>query len=429
MTPQGRPNNPQPGQQLNRRKEEQYQAQKEIHHTTVCHSDAYKEEKFHAKVTIEGGLCKMELDTGSYFTIVSWQTIKKLNPTASKKLLKPPNVQLNDYLGNQIQVLGRMEVKVVFHKFQCCLSLMVIASHRPSLLRVEWFKPLGLDITCLHQISIHNLYWLLAEFTDVFNGGLGCSWAAAALLLLFGARAFPIGDSSGEEEFGEDPSSRTSAAGRVQLNVPTELALWLQGTAATWNQEEDTHHTATDITLLRNGKLQFVNNVAYTYICEADYHCANEDFGPPAINYIFIFYQLCKEQNACKGTMEIMAQNNLNLPKIIKEDGCYQPGFQKESCLRKLSSGLYTFRTFLEYIEETTQRSVSVSIGAQNLAETLKSMMNNPETVSMPSPDAQKTLAAKLREQRAWNIIVIKHFILQDFTLFMETTSRVIRLL
>ncbi|XP_070584322.1 interleukin-6 [Erythrolamprus reginae] len=202
-----------------------------------------------------------------------------------------------------------------------------------------------------------------------------CFWAAAALLLLFGAHAFPVGDSSGEEEFGEDPFSRTSAARRVQLNVPTELALWLQGTAATWNQE------------------------------------------------------LCKEQNACKGTMEIMAQNNLNLPKIIKEDGCYQPGFQKESCLRKLSSGLYAFRTFLEYVEETTQRSVSISIGAQNLAETLKSMMNNPETVSMPSPDTQKILAEKLREQRAWNVIVIKHFILQDFALFMETTSRVIRLL
>ncbi|KAM3821030.1 interleukin-6 [Vipera latastei] len=203
-----------------------------------------------------------------------------------------------------------------------------------------------------------------------------CSWAAAALLLLlFGAHAFPIGDSSGEEEFGEDPSSRTSAAGRVQLNAQTELALWLQGTAARWNQE------------------------------------------------------LCKEQNACKGTLEIMAQNNLNLPKIIKEDGCYQPGFQKENCLRKLSGGLYAFRIFLEYIEETTQRSVSLSTGTQHLAETLKSMMNNPESVSIPSPDTQKTLAAQLREQRAWNMIVIKHFILQDFTLFMETTSRVIRLL
>ncbi|XP_026533820.1 interleukin-6 [Notechis scutatus] len=224
------------------------------------------------------------------------------------------------------------------------------------------------DYACTIGIPAHSI----SSFLSLSSG---CSWAAAALLLLFGAHAFPIGDSSGEEEFGEDPSSSTSAAGRVQLNILTELALWLQGTAATWNQE------------------------------------------------------LCTEQNACKGTMEIMAQNNLNLPRIIKEDGCYQPGFQKESCLRKLSSGLYAFRTFLEYIEETTQRSVSISTGAQHLAETLKSMMNNPETVITPLPDTQKTLAAKLREQRAWNMIVTKHFILQAFTLFMETTSRVIRLL
>ncbi|KAM6448774.1 interleukin-6 [Liasis olivaceus] len=230
-------------------------------------------------------------------------------------------------------------------------------------------KPLPSNGTSITWPKIRSFHFLFSVFSS------GCFWAAAALLLLFGAHAFPIGDSSGEEEFGEDPAARTSAAGRVQLNTWTELALWLQGNAARWNQE------------------------------------------------------LCKEQNACKGTMEIMVQNNLNLPKIIKEDGCYQPGFQMETCLRRLSSGLYAFQTFLEYIEETTQRSVSISSGAQHLADTLKSMMNNPETVSMPSPDTQKTLSAKLREQRGWNMIVVKHFILQDFTLFMETTSRVIRFL
>ncbi|XP_013928239.1 PREDICTED: vomeronasal type-2 receptor 26-like [Thamnophis sirtalis] len=114
----------------------------------------------------------MELDTGSYFTIMSWQTIKKLNPTASKKFLKLPNVRLNDYQGNQIQVLGRAEVA---QWLEC--SIAATSESLPSLLGVEWFKPLGLDIAGLHRISTHDLDWLLAEFADVFDGGLECNYS------------------------------------------------------------------------------------------------------------------------------------------------------------------------------------------------------------------------------------------------------------
>lgn len=42
----------------------------------------------------------------------------------------------------------------------------------PTLLGVEWFKPLGLGINGLHRIKGDELDQLLSEFQDVFDGSL-----------------------------------------------------------------------------------------------------------------------------------------------------------------------------------------------------------------------------------------------------------------
>ncbi|KAL8165296.1 UNVERIFIED_CONTAM: hypothetical protein K2H54_038712 [Gekko kuhli] len=65
-----------------------------------------------------------------------------------------------------------------------------------------------------------------------------CLLAAAALPLLFGASASPILDSSGEEQFSEDPSSRTSPARDLQLASCKYLAIMLRRKAFTWKEEE-----------------------------------------------------------------------------------------------------------------------------------------------------------------------------------------------
>ncbi|KAJ7322398.1 hypothetical protein JRQ81_018685 [Phrynocephalus forsythii] len=162
-----------------------------------------------------------------------------------------------------------------------------------------------------------------------------CFWAAAALMMSSGARGFPLGDSSGDEEFSDDPCARPAPVGGSLC-----LALELQRKAASWNA--------------------------------------------------------------------------------------------KETCLRKLSSGLYAFQTFLEYIEETcmeVHNTASILPETQRLADNLQLMMNSPDTVTMPLPEIQKVISAKLREQRGWNATVIKHLILKEFTAFMEKTTRAIRCL
>nr|XP_020637801.1 interleukin-6 [Pogona vitticeps] len=202
-------------------------------------------------------------------------------------------------------------------------------------------------------------------------------WAATVLLKSFGALGFPVGDSSGDEEFSDVPCARASPVGRPPLHTSAYLAHWLWETAASWNE------------------------------------------------------LLCKEQDMCKGSMEIVNQNNLHLPKITPNNGCYEPGFEKETCLRNLSSGLYKFQTYLEYIEEASidgaHGTTSIWPSTQRLANNLRSMMNNPDTVTMPLPENQKAISAELREQRHWNATVTKHLILQGFISFMEKTTRAIR--
>ncbi|XP_054846912.1 interleukin-6 [Eublepharis macularius] len=207
----------------------------------------------------------------------------------------------------------------------------------------------------------------------------GCLWVAAALPLLLGARASPILDSSGEEQLSEDPSPRTWPVRDFQLANCKLLAIALRRKAVSWKTE------------------------------------------------------LCKEQTLCKNNTEIIPQNNLRFPKITTEDECPPHGSNKERCLRGLSSGLYAYQAFLEYIENTfiskEQETAFIWQSTKHLANTLKSMMNAPDTVTMPDPITKEALSTQLGMQTGWNRKVVHYLILQDYISFMEKTVRAIRVL
>lgn len=132
--------------------------------------------------------------------------------------------------------------------------------------------------------------------------------------------------------------------------------------------------------------------------------------------------------------MEMLVQNNLNLPKVTEEDGCLLAGFDEarkrspsrpnpgstlglapkaacapsllptcpsgpcsaeatseleltfspfsfqEKCLKKLSSGLFTFQTYLEYVQETftseKQKVESLCYSTKHLATTIRQMVS-----------------------------------------------------
>uniref|UniRef100_A0A8C0AWV2 Interleukin-6 n=1 Tax=Buteo japonicus TaxID=224669 RepID=A0A8C0AWV2_9AVES len=133
---------------------------------------------------------------------------------------------------------------------------------------------------------------------------------------------------------------------------------------------------------------------------------------------------MCEKFTVCKNSMEMLAQNNLNLPKVTEEDGCLLAGFDEDKCLRKISSGLFTFQTYLEYIQETFTSE------KQNGTPILSfSQVANPDEVIIPDSATQESLRAKLKSNKNWIEKITTHLILRDFTSFMEKTVRAIRYL
>uniref|UniRef100_A0A493T445 Interleukin-6 n=1 Tax=Anas platyrhynchos platyrhynchos TaxID=8840 RepID=A0A493T445_ANAPP len=143
--------------------------------------------------------------------------------------------------------------------------------------------------------------------------------------------------------------------------------------------------------------------------------------------------QMCEKFTVCENSMEMLVQNNLNLPKVTEEDGCLLAGFDEEKCLKKLSSGLFTFQTYLEYVQETftseKQKVESLCYSTKHLATTIRQMVINPDEVVIPDSATQKSLLTKLKSDKTWIEKITTHLILRDFTSFMEKTVRAVRYL
>ncbi|NXL73233.1 IL6 protein, partial [Leptocoma aspasia] len=144
--------------------------------------------------------------------------------------------------------------------------------------------------------------------------------------------------------------------------------------------------------------------------------------------------QMCEKFTVCQNSMEMLLHNNLNLPKVTEEDGDFLTflSFQ-DKCLRKISSGLYTFQTYLKYIQETfiseNQNVESLSYSTEHLAHTIRQMVISPEEVIIPDAATQESLHTKLKSTKAWTEKITIHLILRDFTSFMEKTVRAVRYL
>ncbi|NXS18840.1 IL6 protein, partial [Mystacornis crossleyi] len=142
--------------------------------------------------------------------------------------------------------------------------------------------------------------------------------------------------------------------------------------------------------------------------------------------------QMCEKFTVCPNSMEMLLRNNLNLPKVTEEDGDFLTflSFQ-DKCLRKISSGLYAFQTYLKYVQETftseSQNVESLSYSTEYLARTIRQMVLNPEEVIIPDAAARESLHTELKSTKDWAEKITIHRILRDFTSFMEKTVRAVR--
>ncbi|XP_026544539.1 uncharacterized protein K02A2.6-like, partial [Notechis scutatus] len=130
--------------------------------------------KIRVKVAIENQPCVMEVDSGSSLSMVSWKTFKQLIPAIRRQDLSPQRIILKDYQGNRIPVVGSSQVQVSFKNHIASLPLTVVDRDRPSLLGLQWFAPLGIEVAGVHRAESND--WeesLVQEFQDVFSDELG----------------------------------------------------------------------------------------------------------------------------------------------------------------------------------------------------------------------------------------------------------------
>ncbi|XP_006880450.1 PREDICTED: interleukin-6-like [Elephantulus edwardii] len=137
--------------------------------------------------------------------------------------------------------------------------------------------------------------------------------------------------------------------------------------------------------------------------------------------------EMCEKYDKCENN-EILAGNNMNLPKITKNDGCFISRFSQETCLTRIVTGLLEFQIYLDYIqnkfEGSKEKVTVVQRSTKTLVQILKPKVKNP--VTTPNPTTNASLLSKLQPQSEWLRNTRINLILQSLDIFMQFSLRAI---
>ncbi|XP_059875849.1 interleukin-6 isoform X1 [Delphinus delphis] len=143
--------------------------------------------------------------------------------------------------------------------------------------------------------------------------------------------------------------------------------------------------------------------------------------------------EMCEKYDKCENSKEALAENNLNLPKMAEKDGCFQSGFNQETCLMRITTGLLEYQIYLDYLQneyEGDKGSIeAVQISSKALAQILRQKVKNPDEVTTPDPTTNASLMNNLQSQNDdWmkNTKII--LILRSLENFLQFSLRAIRI-
>ena len=122
------------------------------------------------KVEVQGKIIPMELDTGAAMSLLSEETYQKFFSGIS---LQQSTVKLKSYSGEDIPVLGQMDVLVKYNQQEENLPLLVVKGSGCSLFGRNWFSRISLNWGEIHQVCNSSLKAVLDRHAAVFQEGLG----------------------------------------------------------------------------------------------------------------------------------------------------------------------------------------------------------------------------------------------------------------
>ena len=127
-------------------------------------------------VEVNSTTLNMEVDTGASRSLISETTYNQLLNQTDLPPLQSTTAELRTYTGEQIPILGILNIPVCYHNQKVIADLLVVKGDGPSLMGRDWLQQITLDWHSLHQIqATHNtvLESLIAKHQEVFADGLG----------------------------------------------------------------------------------------------------------------------------------------------------------------------------------------------------------------------------------------------------------------
>ncbi|XP_016072497.1 PREDICTED: interleukin-6 [Miniopterus natalensis] len=150
---------------------------------------------------------------------------------------------------------------------------------------------------------------------------------------------------------------------------------------------------------------------------------------PILLEILEVKNKMCDNHESCKNSKEVLTENNLNLPKLTKKDGCFHSGFNQETCFTRLTTGLQEFQVYLEYLQDTFEENArAMKMRTKALVKILKQKMNNPVEETIPHPTTNAGLLKEMQSQKEWLKTTTIHLILRSFEDFLQFTQRAIRM-
>uniref|UniRef100_A0A5S6Q140 Peptidase A2 domain-containing protein n=1 Tax=Trichuris muris TaxID=70415 RepID=A0A5S6Q140_TRIMR len=143
-----------------------------------CVNVTYAQSKFASctpldtMIHINGIPVKMEVDSGAAFTLISEVTHQQLSAVSNVELI-PFDPTLRDFQGQSVSIMGVLYVTVEYGAFNGTLQVVVVKGNRCNLLGRNWFDPLNIHISGVHQLTNLCLNKSTEEYAELFSERLG----------------------------------------------------------------------------------------------------------------------------------------------------------------------------------------------------------------------------------------------------------------
>ncbi|KAK3087172.1 hypothetical protein FSP39_002564 [Pinctada imbricata] len=113
----------------------------------------------------------MEIDTGASVSIISEETFRDLG----KLKLSESKAKLKTYTGEDMAILGTVEVHVDYESFSGNLHVIVVKGRGPNLLGRDWLKSLKLNWNEIFAVKSvdKDVDRLLEDYSEIFKDELG----------------------------------------------------------------------------------------------------------------------------------------------------------------------------------------------------------------------------------------------------------------